>query len=54
MPTTLAVDRSPSPATSTPTPGSQLVLLRGIGHVSNVEAADRFNAELRAFLLAAG
>ena len=31
-------------------PGSRLVVLPGVGHVSCVEAADRFNAELRAFL----
>ena len=31
-------------------PGSRLVFLPGAGHVSNVEAAERFNAEVRAFL----
>ena len=31
-------------------PGSQLVVLPGVGHVSNIEAPDRFNAELRHFL----
>lgn len=34
-------------------PGSTLVVLPGVGHVSSVEAADRFNAELRAFLRSA-
>jgi len=33
-------------------PGSRLVILEGVGHVSNVEAPERFNAELRAFLRA--
>jgi pimeloyl-ACP methyl ester carboxylesterase len=31
-------------------PRSTLVVLPGVGHVSNVEAAERFNAEVRAFL----
>jgi pimeloyl-ACP methyl ester carboxylesterase len=31
-------------------PDSRLVVLDGVGHQSNVEAADRFNAELRRFL----
>jgi pimeloyl-ACP methyl ester carboxylesterase len=31
-------------------PGSQLVVLTGVGHLSNVEAADRFNREVRTFL----
>lgn len=31
-------------------PGSQLVVLDGVGHVSAVEAAERFNTEVRAFL----
>jgi pimeloyl-ACP methyl ester carboxylesterase len=31
-------------------PTSTLVVLPGAGHLSNVEAADRFNAEVRAFL----
>jgi pimeloyl-ACP methyl ester carboxylesterase len=31
-------------------PGSQLVVLPGVGHASNVEAPDRFNEEVRAFL----
>jgi pimeloyl-ACP methyl ester carboxylesterase len=34
-------------------PGSRLVVLEGAGHVCNVEAADSFNAELRAFLRSA-
>jgi pimeloyl-ACP methyl ester carboxylesterase len=31
-------------------PRSRLVILRGIGHLSNVEAAGQFNAEVRHFL----
>lgn len=31
-------------------PGSKLVIMRGVGHVSCVEAAERFNAEVRDFL----
>ncbi len=31
-------------------PTSRLVVMPGVGHVSNVEAAERFNAEVRAFL----
>ena len=31
-------------------PQSTLVVLSGVGHQSNVEAADRFNAEVRSFL----
>lgn len=31
-------------------PHSRLVVLEGVGHQSNVEAADRFNAEVRTFL----
>lgn len=31
-------------------PRSKLVVLPGIGHISSVEAPERFNAELRAFL----
>ncbi len=31
-------------------PGSQLVVLPGVGHLSNVEAADAFNSAVRAFL----
>ncbi len=31
-------------------PGSRLVVLDGAGHQPNMEAADRFNAELRAFV----
>lgn len=34
-------------------PRSHLVVLDGVGHVSAVEAADRFNTEVRAFLHAA-
>lgn len=34
-------------------PGSRLVVLEGVGHVSNVEAAERFNTEVRAFLRSA-
>jgi len=30
--------------------GSRLVVIAGAGHLSHVEAADRFNAELRSFL----
>ncbi|MEX1102354.1 MAG: alpha/beta hydrolase [Actinomycetota bacterium] len=33
-------------------PGSQLVVLPEVGHMCNMEAADRFNAALRAFLRA--
>jgi pimeloyl-ACP methyl ester carboxylesterase len=32
-------------------PGSTLVVLPGVGHLSNIEAADRFNREVRDFLL---
>ena len=31
-------------------PGSKLVVMDGVPHLSNVEAAERFNAEVRAFL----
>lgn len=31
-------------------PASKLVVLNGVGHLSNVEAADAFNFEVRAFL----
>jgi pimeloyl-ACP methyl ester carboxylesterase len=31
-------------------PGSTLVLMPGVGHISNVEAPERFNAEVRNFL----
>jgi pimeloyl-ACP methyl ester carboxylesterase len=31
-------------------PGSTLAVLEGIGHVSNIEAPDRFNEEVRVFL----
>ncbi|HYO40746.1 MAG TPA: alpha/beta hydrolase, partial [Nocardioidaceae bacterium] len=31
-------------------PGSQLVVLDGVGHVSAVEAPERFNAAIRRFL----
>jgi pimeloyl-ACP methyl ester carboxylesterase len=33
-------------------PGSTLVLIPKVGHQSNVEAAERFNAEVRHFLSA--
>ena len=33
-------------------PGSDLVVIPGVGHLSNVEAAARFNAQLRNFLRA--
>ena len=33
-------------------PDAQLVLMEGIGHLSNAEAADRFTAEVRRFLSA--
>ena len=31
-------------------PGSRLVIMPGINHLSNVEAAERFNSEVRSFL----
>jgi pimeloyl-ACP methyl ester carboxylesterase len=31
-------------------PRSTLVVLPGVGHINNIEAADRFNAEVRGFL----
>jgi pimeloyl-ACP methyl ester carboxylesterase len=31
-------------------PGSRLVVLPGVGHYVSIEAADRFNAEVRSFL----
>ena len=31
-------------------PGSRLVVIPGVGHMSNVEAGARFNAEVRTFL----
>lgn len=34
--------------------GSELVLMSGVGHQSNMEAPDRFNAEVLAFLRAQG
>lgn len=34
-------------------PGSRLVVLAGVGHQSNMEAAERFNAELHSFLRSA-
>ena len=34
-------------------PGSKLVVLRGVGHLVNLEAPERFNAALRAFLRSA-
>lgn len=33
--------------------GSKLVLFPGVGHMVDMEAAERFNAEVRAFLRAA-
>ena len=30
--------------------GSELVVIRGVGHLCNVEASDRFNSEVRRFL----
>ena len=33
-------------------PTSRLVVMHGVGHQSNVEAAERFNTEVRSFLLA--
>jgi pimeloyl-ACP methyl ester carboxylesterase len=35
-------------------PGSRLVAIEGAGHLSHVEAADRFNDELRSFLRSFG
>jgi pimeloyl-ACP methyl ester carboxylesterase len=37
-------------AMHTSIPGSKLVVLPGVGHISTVEGADRFNEELRSFL----
>jgi pimeloyl-ACP methyl ester carboxylesterase len=34
-------------------PGSRLVTIRGAGHVCNVDAPERFNTEVRAFLRSA-
>lgn len=34
-------------------PTSRLVVMPGVGHVSSVEAPERFNAELRSFLRSA-
>ena len=34
-------------------PGSRLVVLPGVGHQSDMEAPDRFNAEVRTFLQSA-
>lgn len=31
-------------------PGAQLVIMSGVGHLSNIEAPERFNAEVRRFL----
>ena len=31
-------------------PGSRLVVMLGVGHVSSVEAPERFNLEVRDFL----
>jgi pimeloyl-ACP methyl ester carboxylesterase len=35
-------------------PGSQLVVLPGVGHVSNVEDPDAFDAAVRSFLRSVG
>jgi pimeloyl-ACP methyl ester carboxylesterase len=35
-------------------PGSTLVVMPGVGHVSNMEAPERFNAEVRNFLREVG
>ena len=35
-------------------PGSELVVLPGVGHMIDIEAADRFDAEVRRFLRARG
>jgi pimeloyl-ACP methyl ester carboxylesterase len=35
-------------------PGSRFVVIPGVGHMVNMEAPERFNDELRSFLLAAG
>ena len=35
-------------------PGSTLAVLTGVGHLSNIEGADRFNREVRAFLRSNG
>lgn len=35
-------------------PGSELVVMERVGHLSSIEAAERFNAEVGAFLAAAG
>jgi pimeloyl-ACP methyl ester carboxylesterase len=35
-------------------PGSKLVVVPGVGHVVNLEAPERFNEEVRSFLLSAG
>ncbi|MDP2675488.1 MAG: hypothetical protein Q8Q00_11390 [Dehalococcoidia bacterium] len=32
-------------------PGARLVVIPGAGHVSNMEQPERFNAEVREFLL---
>jgi pimeloyl-ACP methyl ester carboxylesterase len=34
--------------------GSKLVLIPGVGHVIDIEAAERFNSEVKAFLRAQG
>ena len=35
-------------------PGSRLVVLPGVGHACNIEAAPRFHAEVREFLMRGG
>jgi len=35
-------------------PGSTLIVMPAVGHVSNIETPDRFNAEVRRFLLTLG
>ena len=42
--------REVADALQTAIPGSQLVVLPGVGHCSSVEAPDRFSAEVRTFL----
>jgi pimeloyl-ACP methyl ester carboxylesterase len=35
-------------------PGSELAVLPGVGHLCDMEASEHFNAQVRAFLRAAG